>query len=217
MSVWAIVPIKPLNRAKSRLSTVLTAEQRETLALHMLLHNLKILTQSKSVFGVLVISRDMKALAAARAIEGVHTLQESGTPELNTALHRASRMLMTWGTTATLVLPADVPLISCEDVQAIISMGRYNHSVVIAPDDKRDGTNAMFMRPPDIIDYGFGVGSFERHMQSANLAGADVHVYESERLALDVDSPEDLIRYHELAVKYGEPILDYMNVLTQTG
>lgn len=215
MSIWAMVPIKPLNRAKSRLAAVLSSEQRETLALHMLIHNLKVLTQSPGIFGVLVISRDMKALSAARAIQGVHTLQESGTPELNTALHRASRMLMSWGTSATLVLPADVPLIHCDDVQAMIDLGRFEHSVVIAPDRRRDGTNAMFMRPPDIIDYGFGVGSFKRHIQAAELAGAEVHIYESERMSLDIDSPEDLTLYQELAAKLGEPIIDYLGVAPQ--
>lgn len=215
MSVWAIVPIKPLNRAKSRLAPVLSSEQREFLALNMLLHNLKVLTKSPGVFGVLVISRDMKALSAARAIPGVHTLQESGTPELNMALQRASRMLMTWGTTATLVLPADVPLLHRDDVQAMIELGRYDHTVVIAPDRKRDGTNAMFMRPPDMIDYGFGVGSFQRHIQSAELEGAEVHIYESERLGLDVDSPEDLLLYHEMAAKFGEPVIDYLGEQTQ--
>lgn len=210
MSIWAMVPIKPLNRAKSRLSSVLSSEQRETLALHMLMHNLEILTHSAGISGVLVISRDMKALAAARAVEGVHTLQESGTPELNKALHRASRMLMSWGTTATLILPADIPLLSCEDVQVMIDLGRFEQSLVIAPDRYHDGTNAMFMRPPDIIDYGFGRGSFNRHVQAAELAGAEVHRYESERLSLDVDSPEDLILYQQLAAKLGEPVIDFL-------
>ncbi len=216
MSIWAMVPIKPLNRAKSRLASVLSPEQREILALHMLMHNLKILTQSPGIFGVLVISRDMKALAAARAVEGVHTLQESGTPELNKALHRASRMLMSWGTTATLILPADVPLLSCEDVQAMIDLGRFDHSLVIAPDRYHDGTNAMFMRPPDIIDYGFGKGSFTRHIQAAELAGAEVHRYESERLSLDIDSPEDLMLYQELAAKLGEPLIDVLGAVPRT-
>ncbi|MBZ0308949.1 MAG: 2-phospho-L-lactate guanylyltransferase [Anaerolineae bacterium] len=210
MSIWAMVPIKPLNRAKSRLSSVLSSEQRETLALYMLMHNLEILTHSAGISGVLVISRDMKALAAARAVEGVHTLQESGTPELNKALHRASRMLMSWGTTATLILPADIPLLSCEDVQVMIDLGRFEQSLVIAPDRYHDGTNAMFMRPPDIIDYGFGRGSFNRHVQAAELAGAEVHRYESERLSLDVDSPEDLILYQQLAAKLGEPVIDFL-------
>jgi 2-phospho-L-lactate guanylyltransferase len=207
-----MVPIKPLNRAKSRLASVLEPEQRERLALGMLLHNLNVLTRTPGLAGVLVISRDMKALAAARQIEGVHTLQESGTPELNTALLRASRMLISWGTGATLVLPADVPLLCAEDIKNILHLGRYSQTVVIAPDREKDGTNAMFSRPPDIIEYAFGVGSFQRHIQTAELAGASVQIYQSERLALDVDRPEDLELYHRMAQKYGEPIIDYMQV-----
>lgn len=209
MSIWAIVPIKPLNRAKSRLAEVLDPPARQRLALGMLLHNLKVLTGSTKIKGVLVISRDMKALSAARAVGGVQTLQESGTPELNNALQRACRMLMSWRASATLILPADVPLVTLEDVEQIIELGRYNHTVVIAPDKHRDGTNAIFSRPPDLIDYAFGAGSYQRHMQAAELVGAEVKTYVSERLSLDIDSPDDLIAYHKLAAKMGMPIINY--------
>ncbi|NJL92754.1 MAG: 2-phospho-L-lactate guanylyltransferase [Anaerolineae bacterium] len=209
MSVWAIVPIKPLNRAKSRLAVVLTPEQRERLALGMLLHNLHILGQVSSISGVLVISRDMKALAAARALPGVQTLQESGTPELNAALRRASTMLVSWGAKAVLILPADIPLLAREDVEQLITLGRYDNSLVIAPDAQRDGTNAILSRPAQLIDYSFGVGSYARHIQAGELAGAEVHTYVSERLALDVDTPEDLRAYEDLGHHLGLLTINY--------
>jgi 2-phospho-L-lactate/phosphoenolpyruvate guanylyltransferase len=207
MTTWAIVPVKPLNRAKSRLSEILEPEQRETLALGMMSYVLEVLTRTPKLDGVLVISRDMKALARAREIEGVQTLQESGTPELNHALQRANRMLISWGATATLILPADVPLVSVADIEAIIDLGYQPHTLVIAPDRHQDGTNAMFTRPPDIIELGFGRGSYRQHVLSAKRVGAAVQVYESERMALDVDIPEDLTYYRELATRLGEEII----------
>lgn len=212
MTVWAIVPIKPLNRAKSRLAPILSTEQRERLALGMLMHNLRVLTQAPAIKGVLVISRDMKALASAREVPGVQTLQESGTPELNNALRRASRMLVSWGARATLILPADVPLVSQEDVEQIVHQGRFMNTLVIAPDAQKDGSNAIFSRPPDLIDFAFGVGSYERHVKAAQLVGADVHTYESERLALDVDTPEDLRHYYELAEQLGETPVELFDI-----
>lgn len=209
MSVWAMVPIKPLNRAKSRLASVLPPEQRASLALAMLHHNLAVLTSTPLLAGVLVISRDTKALAAARAVGGVQTLQESGTPELNSALKRAARLLISWKVEAALILPADVPLINREEVEAIIRLGEEGRQVILVPDRKKDGTNAIFVRPPDVIEMGFGEGSFLRHQASAQEVACGLQVYESERLGLDVDTPEDLADYVKLAAKYGQSPIQY--------
>lgn len=214
MSIWAIVPIKPLNRAKSRLASVLSAEQRAYLALEMLRHNLRVLIEVPGLDGVLVISRDTKALAEAREFKNVQTLQESGTPELNQALQRAIQMLISWGTTATLILPADIPLLSRTDVENILKFGDVDSGIVIAPDRLEDGTNAIFTRPPGVIEFGFGRGSFVKHVQKAENAGANLHIYRSERIGLDVDSPEDLAKYAELAARYGEKMIDFENMIS---
>ena len=82
MSVWAIVPVKPLSRAKSRLSGELLPEQREQLATELLARTVRLLVPLTQIRGVLVISRDTKALALVREL-GANTVQESGAPELN--------------------------------------------------------------------------------------------------------------------------------------
>ena len=56
----------------------------------------------------------------------------------------------------------------------------------------------MLTRPPGLIPYAYGAGSFERHMKLAQEVGADVTVYRSERLALDIDTPADLEDYYRL-------------------
>src|SRR5215217_1641418 len=161
MNIWAIVPVKPFNRAKSRLAKVLTPAEREALAEKLFLHSLSVLTQVRKIAGVLVISRDTKALALARDCN-VHTVQEGGTPELNAALLRASQVVRSQGATGVLVLPADGPLVTPEDIEQILHMGRYNMSVVLAPDQKDDGTNTLLGSPPGLIPFAFGEGSFRR-------------------------------------------------------
>jgi 2-phospho-L-lactate/phosphoenolpyruvate guanylyltransferase len=198
MGVWAIIPVKPLNRAKSRLSQVLTPEQRYQLAETMLRHVLGVIQSVPQVLGTLVISRDNKALAIAREY-GARTVQESGAPELNTALMRATQVVARWKGSAVLILPADLPLLSGEDIVSMIHLsGRSSPSVVLATDQHEDGTNAMFVRPPGLIEYAYGTGSYARHKQFAQDAGADIHVYHSERLLLDIDVPADLQSYNEL-------------------
>jgi 2-phospho-L-lactate guanylyltransferase len=194
MSTWAIIPVKPLNRAKSRLSAVLKPEQRRHLAETMFRHVLEVVTAVPQIRGVLVISRDSKALAIARDY-GAKTVQETGTPELNAALERATQVIQSWGADSVLVLPADLPLVTVADVTEIIHLGRTMPSVVIATDQNQDGTNALFMRPPGIIDYAYGSGSYARHRQQAEAEEIEVKVYHSEQLALDIDVSDDLGDY----------------------
>jgi len=203
MTIWAIIPVKALARAKSRLSSVLTPEQRQQFAEAMFRHVLQTVRSVPQVTGTLVISRDTKALAIARE-QGVNTVQESGAPELNAALMRATQIVARWKTSAVLILPADVPLISREDVTSIVQMGPDEPTVVIATDQREDGTNALFIRPPGLFPYSFGVGSFQRHIAMARQAGAEVKVYHSDRLMLDIDVPEDLQKYQHLVQQNGQ-------------
>lgn len=194
MSVWVLVPVKPLSRAKSRLAEALTPAERANLAEIMLRRTLSVVKSVPQIAGVLVISRDSYVLALARDM-GAHTVQESGAPELNNALMRATRVLSGWRAGAVLILPADIPLVNAEDIRNIIQLGNRNNSVVIVTDYNQDGTNVLMVRPPGMFSYVYGENSFERHKQLAELAGATVHVYESERLKLDIDTPSDLEIY----------------------
>ncbi len=202
MGIWTIIPVKPLNRAKSRLAQVLSPEEREQLAELMLRHVLATVRNVPQIMGTLVISRDSRALAIAREF-GARTVQESGAPELNNALMRATQVVTRWNSEAVLVLPADLPLVAPQDLAAMIALGPYNQTVVIATDQNEDGTNALFIRPPGVMDYAYGPGSFRRHIELAQEAGADVKLYQSPRLLLDIDLPADLEIYRELA-KIGE-------------
>lgn len=201
MSVWAIVPVKPLNRAKSRLASVLSPEMRYEFARMMLQQVLSTLSATPEVTGTLVISRDTKALSMARDL-GAKTIQEGSPSELNPALIRATELVRMWRADALLIIPADLPFVNSYDLSGIIQQGQYGLSVVLATDYERDGTNAMLVRPPGLIHYAYGEGSFARHMEMAENAGASIHIYESELLKLDVDIPEDLEAYNRV-VKNG--------------
>ncbi|MBZ0298812.1 MAG: 2-phospho-L-lactate guanylyltransferase [Anaerolineae bacterium] len=198
MSTWVIIPVKPLNRAKSRLTAVLTPEQRRQLAESMFRHVLEVVRDVPQVIGTLVISRDSKALSIARDYDA-KTVQETGTPELNSALMRATQVVASWWVESVLVLPADLPLVTSDDIVSMIRLGEGIPSVVIATDQNRDGTNALFMRPPGVIPYAYGPGSYQRHVAYAREAHIDVKSYYSEQLALDIDVSSDLDTYKRLA------------------
>jgi 2-phospho-L-lactate/phosphoenolpyruvate guanylyltransferase len=197
MSTWVIIPVKPLRLAKSRLAKILTPEERQRFAEAMLRRVLAVVKSVPQVAGTLVISRDTHALAIAREY-GAKTIQESGAPELNAALMRATSVIASWGSEAVLVIPADLPLIAPEDVTNIIEMGQQPRSVVLATDRNRDGTNALLIRPPGLIDYAYGSGSYQRHAVRGRDAGAVVSIYESDRMLQDIDLPEDIENYQRM-------------------
>ncbi len=133
MTYWAIVPVKPLRRSKSRLSKVLSREQRASLSEEMLVHTLQVLEQVPAIERTLVVSRDSQALSLARR-HGARTVTERGSPELNNALIRATLVAKTYGAAGVLILPADLPLIKKEDVLTLLELGQEPPVVVIVPD-----------------------------------------------------------------------------------
>jgi len=190
MTLWAIVPVKPLRRGKSRLAGTLTEDERTELNRALLQHTLETLSELKEVDGVLVVSRDPNALTIARN-HGARTVQEDGQPELNTALKRATIVAQVYATRGVLVLPADLPLVTCEDILTLIQRATEPPVVVIAPDRHKKGTNALLISPPGLIEYDFGENSFQRHCELVKKAGARLEIVDLPTLGLDLDVPED--------------------------
>jgi len=190
MTFWAIVPVKPLRRGKSRLAGILTEDERADLNRALLQHTLQILSELREVDEVLVVSRDPQVLTIARNY-GARTVREDGQPELNTALKRATVIAQVYATRGVLVLPADLPLISREDALALVERATDPPVVVIAPDRHGKGTNALLISPAGLIEYDFGEDSFQRHCDLVKKAGARLEVVNLPSLGLDLDSPED--------------------------
>jgi 2-phospho-L-lactate guanylyltransferase len=191
MTIWAIVPVKPLRRGKSRLAGMLTEDQRTSLNRYLLEHVLTILNDVPEIEHTLVVSRDPAALALTREMGG-RTVLEDGAPQFNTAIKRATIVAKAQGAHAVLILPADLPLIKPKDVKALLRRGKVPPVVVIAPDRRQDGTNGLFVNPAGLIEYGYGPGSFHHHSDCALQSGASLEVIHSSNIALDLDLPEDL-------------------------
>ena len=196
MTLWAIVPVKPLRVGKSRLSGVLTQDERADLNRRLLSHTLNTLAAIPEIEQILVVSRDPAALSLARE-HGARTVQENGAHQLNVALTRASIVVKNYNLRGVLVIPTDLPLITSQDVQAILDRAVGPPVVVIVPDRHRKGTNALLVCPVGLIEYDYGPNSFHKHCERALKAGARLEVVELPSLALDMDLPEDLDKVEE--------------------
>ncbi len=214
MSLWAIVPVKPLRMGKSRLAQVLTDEQRYELNQRMLKRTVSRLRRVKWVEYVLVVSRDPEALSIAR-LAGARTLLEDGKPGLNIALTRASVLAKAYGAHGVLIVPSDLPLLDAADLERIITQGGNGSSIVIVPDHRGDGTNLLLISPPDGFPFDYGPGSFERHIARARQLGQEPIIIRSDSIALDVDWPEDLELLGEILRIDLEPNLNGSSFRTQ--
>jgi 2-phospho-L-lactate guanylyltransferase len=92
------------------------------------------------------------------------------------------------GAAAALVIAADLPLATAADLKRVVAAGR-RAEVVIVPDRRGTGTNALFVRPPSRLAPRFGRGSLGAHRRAAGSAGRVLRVA---RLGIDVDMPADL-------------------------
>jgi len=188
--IWAVVPVKPFDDAKSRLARELDKRQRRELARVMMRHSVGTLRASAPIEHVLVVSSDPEALAFASDL-GAEPLREMG-GDLNLALDEARGHAAENGASALLVLASDLPLVLPSDVDAMAAM---DADVVIAHDRRREGTNALLLRPTGVIDFSFGTSSYERHTELAAAAGVTFLPINRHGLAFDIDLPQD---WHDL-------------------
>ena len=104
MSLWAIVPIKPLRRGKSRLSTVLSEIEREKLNQALLERTIKCLKEIKQIDQILIVSYDPAALTISRNY-GVRTIQESRNTNINKALRKGTIAAGAFNASSLLIVP----------------------------------------------------------------------------------------------------------------
>jgi 2-phospho-L-lactate guanylyltransferase len=191
MKCWAIVPVKRLAAAKSRLAAALPPRQRRALVAFLLNRTLEVLRSEPGVEGILVVGRDRAVSTIARR-HGAAFVSEGERGGLNRALARAQAAALRRGAEAVMVVPADLPLLAAGDIAWVRKKAGRAPFVVIEPDRSGRGTNVLYMAPPGIIRYCFGDRSRQRHVQAARRAGLKATILSRRALAQDLDRPEDL-------------------------
>jgi 2-phospho-L-lactate guanylyltransferase len=193
---YAIIPVKPLARAKSRLARALKAPTRAALVRSIFSRTLDVIKQVPRIDGVIVVSRDLTILELARQ-RGAITLMESDSG-LNPAITQAAHWATQHHARSVIVIPVDLPLITASDLDEMIDRAQEERCLVIAPDRYEEGTNVLLVRPPEAIQFTYGTASFNAHRAQATKRGLIVHEYRSATTAFDIDVPDDLATYRLL-------------------
>jgi 2-phospho-L-lactate guanylyltransferase len=199
-SLHVLVPLRGLTEGKTRLGETLDAEEREMLILGLLERLLDTVAAWPACRRVHVVSADA-AVGRLAEEHGASFVAEPRPADLNSALVAARDAALARHATAVLILPADLPLVSVaaldrllDAADAALAAGHGRPLVVAAPADARDGTNALLLSPPTIIEPAFGPASLAAHLRAARNAEASFQLVVDAQLGFDLDTPDDLER-----------------------
>jgi 2-phospho-L-lactate guanylyltransferase len=191
---WAVVPVKLFAHTKRRLMPLLSSDERRTLAGAMLADVLSALMHAPCLAGVIVVTGERKAAAMAHAA-GAVAMSDDADTGMNAAVAKGARRLAKMRRSGMLVIPADVPLITVADVDAIVLAHRAAPSVTLVPASEDGGTNALACSPPLVVACRFGDDSLRAHEEAARAAGITAGLVRLERVGLDIDRPDDLAEF----------------------
>ena len=197
MGVWAVVPVKELDRAKERLAPLLPAGARQLLMLAMFEDVLAALAAAPGLAGLSVVTVDAAARRLATRYDA--RIIELGARDGHTgAVTAAARLLAKEGFSGMLTVPGDIPLVTTAEISQLLEMHAAPPAFTIVPSRDERGSNAIICSPPDAVPLRFGEDSFFPHLSAAKACGIDPTVLRLPGIALDVDTPEDLAAFARL-------------------
>ncbi len=187
------MPAKSFAHGKSRLRRRARDEERAVFARRLLDHVLVVLAACE-LDGVLVATGCDDVAAAAHA-HGADVLRDlAAGAVLSTVVDGGLAALAARGVTRAMVLMADLPQLVADDVRALAAAFDRADVVLVRADDGLH-TNALGLTPPDRLPTRFGRSdSFAAHVADARAAGLRVAILDNERVAFDVDGPDDHAR-----------------------
>jgi 2-phospho-L-lactate guanylyltransferase len=188
----AIVPVKRFAEAKRRLAAGLDDERRAALVAAMLEDTLEAIAAARSIERTIVVSGDPRAqeiVVAAGTAEVLPDPADEG--HVVAALAGIARAEVE-DAECVVLLPGDCPLLDPREIDSLLT-GVPSSYVAIVPDRHGTGTNALVLAPPGAIEPAFGEDSRERHVAAARDAGVPYAVEELPSLALDLDTPADVV------------------------
>jgi len=198
MKVAALIPAKGFTNAKQRLSSLLNGAERAALAEAMLRDALHATLAARALDSVYVVTGDDKVRGIAAAMGATVIMEQEEKGETEAVMFALSEMKRR-GVEAALVIPADIPLLQAGDIDLLLEEtarhdGRSAFALLV-PSHDRMGTNALLLSPPDVIGLRFGYDSFSYHLSRVAAKDLPPRVIENERIALDIDEPQDLERF----------------------
>jgi 2-phospho-L-lactate guanylyltransferase len=197
MKIAAVIPMKSLHSAKSRLSNILTAQQRKNLAMYLLDATIKEIKKSCIISEIIIVSND-KAVKNYSCLNNLKFIKDSE-EGVNKAVILADNYCIDNGIDANIVIPHDLPFISAKEIDKICTMSnKYHKCIIICPSKRFDGTNILFRKPPDVIKTHYDDNSYMNHLKEAYKFKIPIESLDIVKLRFDLDTKEDLLELFPL-------------------
>jgi 2-phospho-L-lactate/phosphoenolpyruvate guanylyltransferase len=191
VDIWALVPVKTLSAAKSRLSPVFGSQFRRDLALAMLEDVLAALAAVPTLAGIVVATVDGDAARLGRSYNA-DIFTDAAEDGHTSVVMAAARRLAQEGRGGMLTLPADIPAATASEITHLLAQHGAAPAFSIVPAHDRRGSNAIVMTPPVSVPLAFGNDSFLPHLTAARRCGIEPSIVIAPGIALDIDSPADV-------------------------
>ena len=159
----------------------------------------RVLKVAREVSDDVVVISPSRSLAEIVEPSGARLVVQRGMG-LNEGLEQARFDALVDDIETLIVLHGDLPNVQSGDIQLLAGALPDGDApaVAIAPDRAGTGTNGLVLRPPGVIRFRFGAGSFAAHLEEVEHAGVPLVAVNRAGLAFDLDTPEDLARWLEL-------------------
>lgn len=194
MRLYSITPVRMLSKGKSRLSSVLSPSQRERLSIVMLSEVLSKIRSSKITKGMLVVSPDREVIKIASNF-GAHGIKEEAEYGVNAAVEKGIEYALKNQADSIVVIPADLPRLNTEDLVSLVAAVEEDPTVVMTPSNRLDGTNALLMKPPAVMNLHYDQDSFRSHVLEAIEKNVRLKTVLRNGLMSDLDDQTDLTEY----------------------
>ena len=185
-----LIPFKSLATAKQRLAEALNAQQRSQFAEAMLRDVLTAATGVQNRIDIAVVTGDAHARMLAREA-GCLVIEDTRNVSETAAIEMATEWCEQRGYDTTIVIPADIPLITSDELHRVLDAAPEEGAVLVPAYDRR-GSNCVLRRPASIIPLRFGNDSFFPHCEAMKRTGKELIILEMPGIGLDVDNPHEL-------------------------
>jgi 2-phospho-L-lactate guanylyltransferase len=194
-TLWIVVLIKDFSTAKSRLSPAMRPEQRRALAE---------MTATRALDAALVVAQTLAVCGSEEAAHlarsrGAEVVVESSPGGQNRAARRGLDDVVRRGAEAALLLSSDLPMVDAAGLRRLLADTDGDGPLVVAaPAVGRQGTNALYLRPPGDFELHFGEASLPHFAEEAHRRGRTFVIHDDPSLSLDVDEPSDVSAWRVL-------------------
>jgi len=196
---YAVVPVKDPAAGKTRLAPILDAGQRRDLCLFLARRTLRFCADAFGAERTIVVTAAHDVAQWARNAHVQVVQEDAGEKGLNAAITLGSVRARQAGAEAVVVVPADLALLTVEELLAAAQAIPAAPGCLIVPDRRDSGTNLLGLAPVREDLFAFGELSLQRHADLAARAGCEVRIHRSVALALDLDLPEDYAEWRRRA------------------